>query len=349
MKERIPVAVLGATGAVGQRIVAMVAGHPWFRLDAVGASERSAGKAYQDAARWLLPEPMPEEARALTVRPCDPGALRQPLVFSALDADAAGPIEEAFEAAGRLVVTNARNHRMRADVPLVVPEVNGAHLDLVAGRPGAIVANPNCSTIGLVMALAPLWERFGLEAVSVVTMQALSGAGYPGVPSMDMIDNVVPFISGEEQKLEAEPRKIFGRVTRGTVVPAELALSASCNRVPVSDGHLLRVSVKLGARAQRRDLEEAWTRWRGWEGARKLPSSPELALAYRSEPDRPQPRLDRDAGGGMTVSVGRLEPDSVLDYRFAALVHNTIRGAAGGTLLLAELALSRGLGSLAAV
>ncbi len=347
MSERIPVAVLGATGAVGQRLVSLLENHQWFRLAAVAASERSVGRPYSEAARWLLPTPMPEEAASLTVLPCEPAAVDAPLVFSALDAAVAGEVEPAFEAAGRLVATNARNLRMRADVPLVVPEVNGDHLALGAGRRGAVVANPNCSTIGLVLALAPLAEAFGLRSVQVTTLQALSGAGYPGVPSFDLVDNAIPFISGEEDKLETEPLKIFGRLRDGLIDAADFRVSAACNRVPVLDGHLLRVSVRLGCPATARDLIAAWEHWRGREVARGLPSSPPRPIVFHREAGRPQPRLDRNAGGGMSVSVGGLAEDALLDFKFAALVHNTIRGAAGGTLLLAELAVSRGLCGLA--
>lgn len=346
MNGKIPVAVLGATGAVGQRIVGMLADHPWFTLTAAAASGRSVGKSYAEATSWLLPEPMPEAVRSLPVLSCDPSEIDAPLLFSALDASVAGEIELAFEADGRLVSTNARNHRMRADVPLVIPEINAAHLGLLAGKAGkcgAIVANPNCSTIGLALALAPLEESFGLTSVSVATLQAISGAGYPGLPSLDILDNALPFIAGEEKKLESEPLKIFGKLCGEFIEPAPIKLSAACSRVAVSDGHLLRISVKLGRPADPSELLDAWASWRGAEIARNLPSAPERAVVYRSERDRPQPRLDRNAGKGMTVSVGGLGCDAVLDYKFTALVHNTIRGAAGGTLLLAELAVAQGL------
>jgi len=349
--NKIPVAVLGATGAVGQRLVSLLGSHPWFELAALCASERSAGKPYLEAARWLLPEAPPPFARTAKVLPCEASA-RWPIAFSALDADAATEVEEAFARAGTVVSSNARSHRMRPDVPLVVPEVNADHLALAAFQPyggkGAILTNPNCSTIGLVLALAPLAERFGLASVMVTTLQAASGAGYPGVSSLDLIDNVVPFISGEEAKLESEPLKILGALEDGRVERAGFGISATTTRVPVIDGHTLVVSLKLRSKASREEVLEAWASWKGKVEGLGLPTSPARPLVYREEQDRPQPRLDRNEGGGMSVVLGRLRPCPLNDWKFVAMSHNTIRGAAGGTLQLAELAVAKGLGGLAA-
>lgn len=345
---KLPVAVLGATGAVGQRLLALLDGHPWFEAAYLGASERSVGRPYAEAARWLLDAPMPAWAACLTVGPVDPAGARSAsggelpnLAFSALDAPVAREIEPAWAAAGALVVSNASAHRMLDRVPLVVPEVNAAHLGLLSRRAGggAIVTNPNCSTIGLAMALKPLADAFGLRACLVSTMQAASGAGYPGVPSLDLIDNVVPYIAGEEEKLESEPRKILGALEPGAEAVREfdLALSASCHRVAVRDGHLMAVSLSLKTSVGRDEIIAAWDEFRGPPSVSALPSAPERPLVYRREPDRPQPRLDRGAGAGMGVSLGRLRPCPIMGWRFELLSHNTVRGAAGGTLLLAEL------------
>jgi len=345
MSARIPVAVLGATGSVGQRFVALLADHPWFELAAVTASDRSAGKRYIDAVEWVLETPPPEAAARLTVRPTQPD-LGLPLVFSALDAAVAGEAETAFAAAGAVVVSNARSHRMDPDVPLVVPEVNPDHVELArrqAFTGGAILTNPNCSTIGLVLALKPLADAFGLRRVAVTTLQALSGAGLPGVPSMRAVDNVVPFIGGEEDKLEREPLKILGRLGPGGVTPAEVVLSAQCTRVAVLDGHTECVSVETVEPA---DPAAAVAAWRAFEAEPQrlgLPSAPKPPVLVAEPEDRPQPRLDRGAGGGMAVTVGRVRPCPVLGLKFVALSHNTVRGAAGGSILLAELAVARGL------
>ena len=343
---KIPIAVLGATGAVGQRLVSLLADHPWFELAGLGASERRLGKTYGEAVKWVLPGLPPPRAALLPLLPCEASALPFPLVFSALDSSVAGGIEEDFARHGSLVATNARNHRMRPDVPLVVPEVNPSHLALADAQTyekGRIIANPNCSTIGLVLALAPLDQAFGLEAVSVTSLQAASGAGYPGVPSLDLLDNAIPFIAGEEEKLETEPLKILSELGVGGLRAANFAISAACNRVAVTDGHLLCVSLRLGRKASQGEILEAWMDWSARVESRGLPSAPARALIYRGGDDRPQPRLDRGEGGGMSLVLGRLRPDPLFGWKFAALSHNTIRGAAGGTLLLAELAVSRGL------
>jgi len=351
MISKIPVAILGSTGAVGQRLVSLLFDHPWFEPVLLCASERSAGRSYAEAADWFLPETLPAKAAAMTVAGCTPD-LRVPLVFSALDADAAAKAEAEWARAGILVVSNTRCYRMDATVPLVIPEVNGDHLALLRNRVwpgrGGIVTNPNCSTIGLVLALKPLFDAFGIQAVQAVTMQAASGAGYPGVPAIDLIDNIVPYIGGEEDKLETEPLKILGRYQAGasgepgSIQPASLPISASCYRVPVLDGHSLAVSLRLGRKAKPEDIIAAWQEFRGQTAGLDLPSAPQRPLLYLSAPNRPQPRLDRLTGGGMTVCIGRLRPCPVLDWKFAVLSHNTIRGAAGGTILLAELCVRQG-------
>jgi aspartate-semialdehyde dehydrogenase len=342
----MPVGVLGATGAVGQRLVQLLASHPWFELRSVAASDRSAGRRYADSVRWYLDEPMPEAARGLEVVTCEPERVEADLVFSGLDAAVAGEIEERFARAGFAVLTNARNHRLEPDVPLLVPEINPEHLALLdlqrreRGTPGFIVANPNCSAIGLALALRPLQQRFGVARVVTATLQALSGAGYPGVAALDLVDNVVPFIGGEEEKIETETLKILGgleRAGRPRVEPAAFPVSALAHRVGVRDGHLLAVSVELEERASPEAVVRAFEEFRGPDPVPSLPSSPARPLVVRRESDRPQPRRDRMAGGGMSVVIGRVRPCSVLGVKFGALVHNTIRGAAGAAVQNAEL------------
>jgi len=321
----------------------LLEGHPWFRLGSVTASERSAGRPYEEAARWVLPTPIPEEVVGMQVRPTGP-ELEEGLLFSALDSSVAGPIEAEYAARGHVVVSNARNHRMDEDVPLLVPEVNPDHLDLVARQSfggGAIITNPNCSTIGMALALAPLHRAFGVKRVNVVTLQAISGAGIRGVSSLQIIDNIVPFISGEEEKLETEPLKILGELSDGLVSPASLTVSAQCNRVPVVDGHTLCVSVELERAVSAEAIIDAWDSFRGEPHALGLPSAPERPVVYVDEPDQPQPRMHRDLGNGMSVAVGRLRPCPLLDWKFVTTSHNMVRGAAGGALLCAELAVAR--------
>lgn len=347
-RRAVPAAVLGATGAVGQRLVRRLADHPWLRPAELLASEASAGVPYAEAAPWVLDRPPPAEVRGRAVRPV--GAdVDSEVVFSALPSGVAGPVEEDYAGAGRLVVTNARDHRMDPDVPLVVPEVNPDHLALAERQRhpggGRIVANPNCSAIGLVLPLAPLAEAFGIHDVQVVTMQAISGAGHPGVSGLDIQDNVIPRIGGEEEKLGREPHKILGSLHAGDdggavrVEPAEMRVSAQCNRVPVVDGHLQAVSVRLGTGGPTDPdrVRRAWREYRGAERARGLPSAPERPLRYEAGENAPQPRRHRTAGGGMTVTVGRLRSCPVLDVRFVTVSHNTVRGAAGGAILTAEL------------
>lgn len=340
----IPVAILGATGSVGQRFVELLTNHPWFEIGALCASERSAGRPYREAVHWIQSTPLPKTAGAMLVQPCDPHPAL-PLHFSALDASVAGPIEEACARAGSVVVSNAKSHRMDPDVPLVVPEVNPDHLELLERQEfggGAILTNPNCSTIGLVLALQPLVRSFGVERVHVVTLQALSGAGLPGVPSLGILDNAIPWIEGEEEKMEAETRRILGRLENGRVHPAELTVSAACNRVPVLDGHTECVSLSLGRRAEASELIEAWRGFRAEPQELGLPSAPARPTIYLDQPDAPQPRLHRGLERGMAAVIGRLRPCPILDWKFTALSHNTLRGAAGGAILLAELLVARG-------
>ncbi|MPY88429.1 MAG: aspartate-semialdehyde dehydrogenase [Luteitalea sp.] len=345
--SRIDVGVLGATGMVGQQFVRLLAGHPWFRLTWLAASERSAGKAYRDAAAWRLADVLPDEAAQLIVEEPVPGKGPR-LIFSGLDAAVAGEVEGAFAASGHLVVSNARNFRMEPTVPLLVPEVNADHLALVPYQrqekawPGAIVTNPNCSTIFLAMALAPL-RVFGLESAVVTTLQAISGAGYPGVASLDIAGNVVPFIGGEEEKIESETKKILGALQDRQVVPHALAVSAHTTRVPVVDGHIEMVSVRCSARPSLEDVRRAFAAFRGRPQEHGLPSAPEQPLVYLEEANRPQPRLDVERDRGMVVCLGRLRPCSVLDFKFVALGHNTVRGAAGAAILNAELMRTEGL------
>ncbi len=343
--HRIPVGVLGATGSVGQRFIQLLERHPWFRVAAVTASERSEGKRYGEAARWVQAEPLSSEVAELPVLPTQPGP-EVPLVFSALDSSVAGPAETAFAEAGVMVVSNARNHRMDRDVPLLVPEVNPDHLGLLEAQDfpegGGIITNPNCSTIGLVVPLRALHDAFGVERVNVVTLQALSGAGIPGVSSMEILDNVVPFISGEEDKLETETRKILGALREGGIAEAGITVSAQCTRVPVLDGHLEMVSVGLGRKATPEQVAELLSDFRARPQELELPSAPRRPIHVLEGRDHPQPRLHRDLEGGMAVSVGRIRHCPLLDVKMALLSHNTIRGAAGGALLCAELALAEG-------
>jgi aspartate-semialdehyde dehydrogenase len=345
---KIPVGILGATGAVGQRFVQLLEHHPWFEVAEVAASDRSAGKKYEEACTWRLPgEPSPA-VRAMTVSTCE-SPFRSPVLFSGLDSSVAGEVESALSAKGHAVISNSRNHRMDPDVPLLIPEVNPDHLDAVAVQRkrtggGYIVTNPNCSVAGLAMALAPLHTAFGVTGVTVVTLQAISGAGYPGVPSLDITDNVVPYIGGgEEEKIEAEPRRILGRWAEGAFHPADFPLSVSVHRVPVVDGHTMAIFVKLRQKASPVEAARALAEFRGEPQHRELPTAPRQPIHVLAGADRPQPRLDRDREHGMAVSVGRVRTDTVYDLKLEALVHNTIRGAAGAAILNAELLQARNL------
>ena len=341
MSTKIPVGILGATGMVGQQFVALLADHPWFDVAWLGASQRSEGKSYADATAWRLPRGLDDRVARLTVETATPGRAPE-LVFSALDASVAGDIEAAFASAGHVVVSNARNYRMDADVPLVIPEVNADHLGLldrqraVRGWSGRIVTNPNCSTVVLAMALAPL-RPFGLEKVMITTMQAISGAGYPGVPSWDILGNVVPFIDGEEHKIETETKKILGCLNGGAIEVHPATISAQTTRVAVHNGHTESIGVSFARRPAADDLVAAWSSFQGRPQLLDLPSAPARPIVYLHERNRPQPALDADRGAGMTVSIGRLRDCPVLDYKFFALGHNTIRGAAGAAILNAEL------------
>jgi aspartate-semialdehyde dehydrogenase len=348
MTNKTPVGILGATGTVGQRFIQLLESHPWFEVTWLAASDRSSGKTYAEAAKWNLSTPLPERIARLEVSPSAPDASTPKLVFAALDAKAAKEIEPAFAAAGHAVVSNSSAFRMAQDVPLVIPEVNGDHIQLVKHQQwykqngGFMVTNPNCSAIGLVLALAPLHRRFGVDKVFVATMQAVSGAGYPGVPSLDILGNVIPYIANEEDKMPAETRKLLGSLNGSGVVPADLALSAHCNRVAVEDGHMESVSLKLHNPAQAEEIIAAWNEFRCLPQKLKLPTAPEQPVIYDNAPDRPQPRLDRDRGRGMSAVVGRLRPCDIFDWRFTVLSHNTIRGAAGAAILNGELLRAQG-------
>jgi aspartate-semialdehyde dehydrogenase len=335
--------VLGATGIVGQRLVSLLADHPWFELHVLIGSDRSAGRAYGEVVHWLGPDPLPGRAARMVVQPATPERFEGRLVFSALDARCARELEPRFAAAGCTVISNASAFRDEPQVPLLVPEVNADHTALLAGGGPRIVTNPNCSTAGLVCALRPLAERFGVEAVAVVTLQAISGAGHPGISALDILGNVVPFIDGEEDKLEREPRKILGRLEDHRVLPADLAISAQVHRVPVVDGHLLAVSARLSEEVPLEDVRRAWLEFGNPLGALDLPLAPRRLLHVHDQPDAPQPRLHAGLERGMAVSIGRLRRCPVLGVRFVVLVHNTMRGAAGGAVLNAELLARQGL------
>lgn len=334
---RKKVAILGATGLVGQRFVQLLANHPIFELTAVAASDASAGSRYESVGHWHLDSPIPKSVANMVVQRCEP-TLDCEYVFSALLSDVAGPIESAFAEAGYVVFSNASSHRMDKDVPLLIPEVNLEHLKLTRFQKtrGKIITNPNCSTIGLTMALKPIADEFGITQVSVVSMQAVSGAGYPGVSAIDILDNVIPHIKNEEEKLSTEPRKILGTFVEDHIKPASFNITAQCNRVAVKDGHMLSVFVNTQKRISLDSIVEAFGNFNPLEDM-ALPSRPERPVVLLRAPDAPQPRLHRNLGNGMTVSVGRLVQTSETSIRFVALVHNTIRGAAGCAVLNAEV------------
>ncbi len=347
-KQKWRAGVLGATGMVGQRIVKMLAGHPWFELTEVVASERSSGKRYADAMRWHLEGRVPATAGSFVVKDLE-AALDCDFLFSALDASVAGPAEEAYARAGYPVVSNSKNHRMDADVPLLIPEVNASHLNSIPLQQknrgydsGFIVTNPNCSTAGLVVVLKPLADAFGIEKLFVVTLQAISGAGYPGVPSMEILGNVVPFISGEEEKMEEEPQKLLGKWDGSRFIGAGLGISAHCNRVPVADGHLECVSVRLKKTATLDEVREALRSFQVSDELAALPTAIRNPVVLLDEPDRPQPRKDCNAGNGMAAVVGRVRECPLLDVKLTLLSHNLVRGAAGAALLNAELLAAQG-------
>jgi len=346
MQNKLEIGILGATGMVGQRFIQLLENHPWFQIAWLAASDRSSGKKYEDAAKWRLDTPCPERIAKMTLSPADPDGAPK-IIFAALDADIAREMEPRFAAAGCAVVSNSSAFRMAPNVPLVIPEVNAEHLHLIEGQSwrrdsgGYIVTNPNCSAIGLVMALKPIQDRFGVEQIFVSTMQAVSGAGYPGVASMDILGNVVPFIKNEEEKMQEETLKLLGSLQGDKIVPLPARMSAHCNRVAVEDGHTESVSIKLGKPATREELLAAWAEFQPLRG-QNLPTAPAHPVEWIAAEDRPQPRLDKNRGNGMAASVGRLRPCGLLDWKFTVLSHNTIRGAAGAAILNAELLMSLG-------
>jgi aspartate-semialdehyde dehydrogenase len=343
-RDKITAAVLGATGSVGQRFVELLAHHPWFEISAIAASDRSFGKRYVDAVKWHLPTPLPDYVAEMSLSECKP-PLAANIIFSALDSSVATVIERSFADAGHIVISNAKNYRMDPSVPLLIPEVNSNHLQILDFQKftkGKIITNPNCSAIGLSIALKPLHDQFGIEAVHVVTMQAMSGAGYPGVAGLDILDNVIPFIEDEENKLETEPLKILGKIDGGLISNAELKISAQCNRVPVNDGHLECVSVKFKKKPTKKELIEAWSTFTGDTHQLGLPLGPEFPIHYFESPYLPQPKLQRDLDKRMAVSIGHLRECPLFDYKFALLSHNTVRGGAGGAILCAELLVRKG-------
>ena len=347
MPNKLSVGILGATGIVGQRFIQLLEHHPWFEVSWLAASDRSEGRPYAEAARWRLKTAIPDRVAQMTVSAATPAGAPK-IIFAALDASIAKDLEPQFAAAGCAVVSNSSALRMQSDVPLVIPEVNADHIRLIETQPwrrasgGFAVTNPNCSAIGLVLALAPLHQRFGLETVMAVTMQAVSGAGYPGVASLDILGNVIPYIAKEEEKMEEETQKLLGTLNGAGIIPAPFAMSAQCNRVAVEDGHTESVSIRLKKKAQPEEIIAAWNDFRAEPQQLHLPSAPERPVIYLNSVDRPQPRLDVDSGGGMTTSVGRLRKCNVLDWKFTVLSHNTIRGAAGAALLNAELLKAKG-------
>ena len=347
MPNKIPVGILGATGIVGQRFIQLLEHHPWFEVAWLAASDRSEGKPYAEAARWRLKTAIPKNVANVIVAPAKPEGAPK-IIFAALDSGIAAELEPRFAEAGHAVITNSSALRMVKDVPLVIPEVNPDHVKLIECQSyrrkngGFVVTNPNCSAIGLVLALKPLHEKFELETVMAVTMQAVSGAGYPGVASLDILGNVIPYISKEEEKMEEETQKLLGKLNGSGIIPAPFKMSAQCNRVAVEDGHTESISIKLKKKASAEEILEAWSSFRAIPQEKKLPTAPEIPVRYVNASDRPQPRFDVDFGHGMTTTVGRLRPCNVLDWKFTVLSHNTIRGAAGAALLNAELLKEQG-------
>ncbi|HZH91841.1 MAG TPA: aspartate-semialdehyde dehydrogenase [Pyrinomonadaceae bacterium] len=348
MEKKFRVGILGATGTVGQRFVELLEGHPQFEVTALAASDRSQGKPYREACAWRLPGEMPARVSALVVSAPQP-PLDCDLIFSSLPGEMARETEDAFARAGYPVISNSSAFRMDEDVPLLIPEINHEHLALIETQRrtrgyerGYIVTNPNCSTIMIALALAPLHARFGVRSCVATTMQALSGAGYPGVASLDVADNLLPYIGGEEEKIESETLKILGQLTGAGVADAKVQVSAQCHRVNVSEGHFGALRVKLARAAGLEEFKDALASFIALPQELRLHSAPARPVVVRDERDRPQPRLDRDAGRGMSISVGRIRPDAVMDYRFVALSHNTVRGAAGAAILNAELLVATG-------
>lgn len=344
---KISAGILGATGTVGQRFIQLLADHPWFEVTAVAASGRSAGQRYDEACHWLLPSAIPPNVAGLTVQPIEP-PLDCQLVFSALPSSVAGPVEQGFARAGYAVCSNAAPHRMGKDVPLLIPEVNAGHTGLIEAQranrkwPGLITTSANCSSTQLALALKPLHDAFGIRKVSVVTMQAISGAGYPGIPASDIVENVIPYIGNEEDKVETEPLKMLGTLDKDRIAEAPFVISAQCNRVPVRDGHTECISLELEGEPHVQEVIDALQEFRAPAEVAELPSSPQQPIVVRSEPDRPQPSRDRNTGQGMSVVVGRVRSCPVLGYKLVLLGHNTVRGAAGGAIHNAELLTAQG-------
>jgi aspartate-semialdehyde dehydrogenase len=342
--KKIPVAILGATGSVGQKFVELLANHQWFVISELCASDKSAGKKYEDAADWFISAPLPNSVKNIIVSKCEP-VLKSKVVFSGLDSGVAGNIETEFAKAGYMVISNSKNHRMDENVPLLIPEVNPDHLSLINNQNygnGCLITNPNCSVIGLVIALKPLADSFGIEAINVSTMQAISGAGHPRVVKLDIEDNVIPVIKGEEEKIEAEPLKILGKMTNGELKFENFKISAQCSRVNVSDGHTECVQIKLKKKASKLDIINSWQGFSSVPQELNLPSAPSIPIHYLSDENFPQPKYQRNADKGMAVSVGRLREDPIFDFKFVVLSHNTVRGAAGGAILCAELMKAHG-------
>ncbi len=340
---KIPVGILGATGSVGQKFVELLSDHPWFKISDLAASERNSGKKYKEAVNWIQSTPLSDKIGSIKLKKCEP-ELDSKILFSALDASVAGEIETEFAKRGYFVISNAKNHRFDPEVPLIIPEVNPDHITLIKNQrtKGAIITNPNCSTIGLTLALKPIQDKFGINKVNVVTMQAISGAGYPGLPSMDIIENVVPYISGEETKMETEPLKILGTYYENGIVNSDMKISAQCNRVPVIDGHTECVQIALDKKTGLDEIIRCWKEFKALPQELNLPSAPMNPILYLSEANYPQPKIHRNVDGGMAVSIGRLRECSIFDFKFVVLSHNTIRGAAGGTILIAELMKAQG-------
>ncbi|TGL55637.1 aspartate-semialdehyde dehydrogenase [Leptospira kemamanensis] len=345
--EKIKVGVLGATGSVGQRFIQLLENHPYFTVTHLAASEKSAGQTYGDVmkSRWKISSDIPAYAKDIIISLPDPKVTKGvQLVFSGLDASIAGEVETAYAEEGVMVLSNSKNHRMDPNVPILSAEVNSHHLDVLAAQKtkGKIITNSNCTIMGVTISLKPLMDAFGLKSVMLFSMQAISGAGYPGVPTMDILGNVVPFIGGEEDKAEVEPQKCLGTVEGGVIKSADFKISAHCNRVPVFDGHTVCVSVAFDKKPKKEDILKVWADFQGEPQKLGLPFAPNPAILYREENDRPQPRLDLDTGKGMTTVVGRLREDSILDWKWVVLSHNTIRGAAGAAILNAELLYKKG-------
>lgn len=344
IKQKIPVAILGATGMVGQKFVELLIDHPFFEIVALAASERSKEKLYGEAMRWMMPSPLPSKYSQMIVNACEPN-LPCKVVFSGLDSSVAGQIESQFAQSGYIVISNSRNHRMHPNVPLIIPEVNGEHLELVKSQNfenGMIVTNPNCSVIGLTTSFKPIADKWGIEKAHIVTMQAVSGAGYPGVPSFDILDNVIPYIAGEEEKIETEPLKILGSLIHKKIDPYPMHISAQCNRVAVMDGHMACVSLKLKKETSADEIIHAWTTFSADPQSYQLPMAPKKPIIYLTDEKHPQPKLHRHLEKGMAVSIGRLRKCSLFDWKYTILSHNTIRGAAGCAILNAELMVKKG-------